>query len=172
MSTDPFAPIAPHLKTTYQISLYMVENAVGLSKDAVIIINESGNGVFKIEAPSSWSLSNRRNLVDLAHANVKTVGQIRKKRYQALHPIMYIGTPDDEKHCMVQLKEPFNISSSCDADIYLADKVIGEVNGNWRAKEFNIKVNGILIVKVERNKRKLNSYCINISGGWILRSLC
>merc|ERR1712194_61849 len=113
------------------------------------------------------SFSQRRDLVD---ANGNIVGHLRRKKSPSLHRALYIGTPDDEKHCMVKLKGTFDIKH-CDADIYLGDKVIGEVSGNWRAKEFSIKVNDTVIAEV---KRKITTaaifmgadgYCIEIEKG-------
>lgn len=166
MSTDPFAPIAPHLKTSYKISLYLAEKSMSLTGDSASVKDENGNTVFKIDA-KHMSLSQRRDLVD---ANGKTVGQLRRKKSPGLHKALYIGTPDDDKHCMVKLKGTFNITT-CDADIYLGDKVIGEVSGNWRAKEYSIKVNDTLIANATRKRTAAStfmgadSYCIDIEEG-------
>merc|ERR1712151_877328 len=145
MSTDLFAPIAPHLKTSNKISLYVAKKSV---KD------ENGNIVFKIDA-KHMSLSRRQHLLD---ANGKTVGQVRRKRM--MHTVFYIGTPNDDKHCVVKLEATCN--PTYDADIYLGDKVIGEVSGNWSAKEYSIKVNDTLIANKTRGA---DSCCIDIEEG-------
>ena len=166
MSTDPFAPIAPHLKTSYKIPLYLKEKTWSLSGDSGSVKDENGNIVFKVDA-KRMSLSQRRDLVD---ANGNIVGQLRRKKSPALHKALYIGTPDDEKHCMVKLKGTFNITT-CDADIYLGDEVIGEVSGNWRAKEYSIKVNDTVIADAKRKRTTAStfmgadSYCIEIEKG-------
>merc|ERR1712183_892270 len=99
--------------------------------------------------------------------NGKTVGQVRRKRM--MHTVFYIGKPNDDKHCVVKLEATCN--PTYDADIYLGDKVIGEVSGNWSTREYSIKVNDTLIANATRKRTAesiflgADSYCIDIEEG-------
>ena len=166
MSCDPFAPIAPHLKTSQQNSLHLSEKSASLSGDSANVKDENGNIVFSIKA-KHMTLSERRELLD---SSGKTIAQLRRKKSPGMHLALYIGTPDDDKHCMVKAKDALNITN-CNADIYLGDDVIGEAKGNWKAKVYEIKIKDRLVANVTRKKTAssifmdADSYCIDVCEG-------
>lgn len=166
MPRDPFAPIAPHLKSDKNITLNLSEKILSLTGDSGDVKDENGDIVFKIDA-KHMSISERRSILD---ADGKSVGQVRRKKTPSFHPACYLGTEDDEKRCMVKLKGIMDLTH-CDADIYVDDEVVGEALGNWRAKSFEVKVKDTVVATIHRPTNvagKLfdaDSYCIDIVEG-------
>lgn len=157
--SDPFAPIAPQLKASELTSLTISENSTNQSID---VKDDHNNNLYKIQGVC-MSLSERRELLD---SNGKIIGQYRNKKSSYFNPAVYIGTPDNDKKCMLKFKDQ---TISCNtADIYMDDKVIGEASGSWQNKYYEIKIENSLAASVQRLRIKGSTddhYGINVLKG-------
>jgi uncharacterized protein YxjI len=164
--TDPLAPIAPQYKATEPTELILKEKKMSLSGDSATIKNKNGDTMFKVDA-KMMSMSQRRTLLD---AEGKTIGQLRKKKMPGIYATVYVGTESDEKKAAVVKKGLIDIMHD-DADIKVDGKVVGEAKGNWRAKQFDIFINGNQVAHISRKTSlsslvlDTDSYCIKIEPG-------
>jgi len=61
--------------------------------------------------------------------------------------------------------------TTCNAEIYLGDNVIGEVVGNWSARSYTINIDGSQVAEVKRTNITSgyilgkDEYCIEIAAG-------
>lgn len=98
------------------------------------------------------SLSHNRTIKASTGAKI---GTIRKKRLPAItmtgiKQAWYLGSLEDERKCRVQMKGLFN-PTTCNAEIYLGDTVIGEVSGNWSARSYTISIDNKQVAEVKRH---------------------
>jgi uncharacterized protein YxjI len=110
-------------------------------------------------------MSQRRYIYD---SRGQRVGQLRKSR---LLPSVYIGSASDEKRCSVAMSGFLN-PMKCNANILLGgSRKIGKVSGNWRAKKFNVTIDGAVVATVTRKKTMqsmfagADSYCVDVQAG-------
>jgi len=85
-------------------------------------------------------------------------------------PAWYLGSLDDERKCRVQMAGVFN-PTTCNAEIYLGDTVIGEVSGNWSARSYTISIDNKQVAEVKRHTGitghilNKDEYVLEISAG-------
>lgn len=145
MTIDPLAPIAPRFKAHAPTTLILKEKSISMTGDSATIKNEKGETMFKIDA-NIFSMSEKRGLVD---AQGQLIGHLRKKKMPGLHHTVYIGTNDDEERVHIMHKGKLNPLKS-EAEISIGGNVVGKASGNWRAKQFDITINGREAGKIAR----------------------
>jgi uncharacterized protein YxjI len=167
-------PIAPQTVVSGPTTLVIKERkGPSLTGDSGKIKDDKGNLIYEIDA-KHLTISGRRVLLD---ASGKQIAQGRGKKMPGIHPAMYIGPMDDEKKCMVKVKGMLDITKT-DADIYMDDKVIGEVSGNWRAKSFKVSIEGKEVATIERKTGvtghllDADSYTVEIAAGVDTAFIC
>uniref|UniRef100_A0A7S0XIC3 Tubby C-terminal domain-containing protein n=1 Tax=Erythrolobus madagascarensis TaxID=708628 RepID=A0A7S0XIC3_9RHOD len=139
-----FAPLsAAHARSTPTDLIF--QEKLTLTGDGAAVTDEDGTVLFRIKA-KLMSVSARRELADASGA---VIAGARMKKTPGLHAAVYIGPESNEKLMMVKAKGLRDITK-CDVDIYLNDKVVGEACGNWRAKTFDVKINGQLAGQMTR----------------------
>jgi len=162
-----YCPIAPQCTSAVPTAIVLKENkgVIG-SDDSAKVKDSDGNMLFSVDA-HFLTLSNRRTLKD---ASGNELGQLRKRRRPGFHQMYYLGPMSNEKKCAVKSKgtlDPFH----CDADIYVDDEVVGEVRGNWRAKEYKITIDQNEVAHVARQSSlgslsafvfDADTYCIDV----------
>lgn len=165
-SSSSRAVIWPEHVTLSAKTLVLKEQSMSYSGDDAQIKDTNGNIVFYVHA-ELMTMSQRRYLVD---TRGQKIGQLRHKKTPGLHPTVYIGTTSNEKKSYVKMSGMLN-PVKCDASVYVDDKKIGKVSGNWRAKKFTITIDGSVAANVLR-KRTMSSifmgadtYCIDIQPG-------
>lgn len=169
------APITSQFVSSSPTTLILKEkSALSLNPrngDSATILDTNGNVVFEIEA-HLISLSQNRTIKTSTGAKI---GTIRKKRLPAItmtgiKQAWYLGSLEDERKCRVQMKGVFN-PTSCNAEIYLGDTVIGEVVGNWSARSYTISIDNKQVAEVKRHTgitghiQSKDEYCIEIAAG-------
>lgn len=151
------APIVPQHATVQPTKLSLKERHAALSGDDARIKDSKGNTVFQMRS-EMLSLSQRRTMVD-AHGTV--IAQLRHKKMDFV-PTIYIGTPKNEKK--VVLKSSGLLSgSSCNASISIDGEKVGKVEGDYRAENFSIQIDGHEIATLRR-KRNTAHYGKNLAG--------
>ena len=159
-------PIAPQYAANGPTTLILKEKKFSLSGDSATIKDSDGNTLFKINA-SLPSLSERRFLSD---ASGNELGQVRKKRFSPIHSSCYLGPMNDEKKIMISAKGVLNPLNS-NAIISMNGQDVGEVAGNWRAKQYTITIGGMEAAKISRKTNAASlfldadSYCLEVQHG-------
>jgi uncharacterized protein YxjI len=145
-----FAPIAPQYATDQFTELNLKEKTLSFTGDDAKIKDCDGNVVFKVKADLiSFSMS--RTMYD---AQGRTVAQLRKK-VAMFGTTFYIGTPDNEKKVSMKRKNKYNPMNS-NAAITIDGQEVGQIKGNWLAKEFSITIDGVKVATIDR-KRTIES---------------
>ena len=146
---DPFAPIAPKLKTASPCTLVITEKGLSLIKQEVIVKDTKNKILFKVTS-SLFSMGHHRTIHD---AKGKRIGQVRRKNAPFSYETFYMGTMDDDTRCSMKMKNLLNFDK-CEADLYLGADVIGEVSGEINSTAFSIKINNTIVADV---KKKANT---------------
>ena len=126
--------------------------------------------MFKVD-PNATSMSGRRTLL-CAKAD-KPIGQLRPRKWGS-HAAVYIGTNDDEKTILLKEKNSLDFRNK-NATILQGGTngtEVGDVSGNWKAKEFSVKLSGTEVAKITRKSMTLqgvlagaDSYYLTIQPG-------
>ena len=144
MNYTHFAPIAPQYATDQVTELNLQEKTLSFTGDDAKIKDSNGNVVFKVKA-DLLSFSKSRSMYD---AQGRSVAQLRKK-VMGFGTTFYIGTPDNEKKISMKRTGKFNPMNS-NASITIDGQKAGEIQGNWRAKEFSILIGGVRVATIGR----------------------
>lgn len=141
------------------------------NRDSATVFDTNGNVVFEVEA-HLISLSQNRTVKASTGAKIGTIRKpyIPKFTLTGYKPSWYLGSLDDERKCRVQMTGIFN-PTTCNAEIYLGDTVIGEVSGNWSARSYKISIDNKQVAEVKRTNITSgyilgkDEYCIEIAAG-------
>ena len=160
-----FAPIAPQYATTQEIELSLKEKTLSFTGDDAKIKDSNGNVMFKVKA-DLISFAQSRTMYD---AQGRTIAQLRQK-VMGFGTTFYIGTLENEKKVSMKRKDKFNPMNS-NATISIDGNKVGEIKGNWRAKNFVITIDGVQVATVGRPRTlastfmDADSYVIRITPG-------
>ena len=163
-SGSHLAPISPSNVAHHPTTLILKESAMSYTGDDSKIKDANGNTLFIIKA-EMMTMSQRRYIYD---NRGQRLGQLRRSR---LLPSVHIGTLSNEKQCSVVMSGFLN-PMKCNAKIMLNERqTIGKISGNWKAKKFNIMIDGSVVAQVVRKKTiqsmfmGADTYCIDVQPG-------
>eukprot|EP00535_Pseudo-nitzschia_heimii_P010163 CAMPEP_0197184664 /NCGR_PEP_ID=MMETSP1423-20130617/10285_1 /TAXON_ID=476441 /ORGANISM="Pseudo-nitzschia heimii, Strain UNC1101" /LENGTH=232 /DNA_ID=CAMNT_0042635537 /DNA_START=54 /DNA_END=752 /DNA_ORIENTATION=+ len=139
-------PIAPQHATSHPTDLSLKEKAFSFTGDNASVKDSKGNTMFRIQS-ELLTISQRRSLLD-SHGN--EIAQLRRQKL-GLIPTVYIGTPENQKKVTVKTTGILN-PLNCNASISIDGKKVGKVEGNWRAKKFTMRIDGVVIATIGRKR--------------------
>lgn len=199
-------PIAPQTVVSGPTTLVIKERkGPSLTGDSGKIKDDKGNLIYEIDA-KHLTISGRRVLLDasgkqIAQGRGKKMPGIHPAMYigpmdDEKKCMVKVLWNSERESCTAVSKDysilPTQWPSSCllcqvkgmlditktDADIYMDDKVIGEVSGNWRAKSFKVSIEGKEVATIERKTGvtghllDADSYTVEIAAGVDTAFIC
>merc|ERR1711933_316588 len=147
-----FAPIAPQYAVNEYTEINLKEKSLSLTGDDAKVKDSNGNILFKIKA-DLISFTKSRQMYD---AQGKLIALMSKK-LALIGTTYYIGPQGNERKVEMKRKNKFNPLNS-NARIRIDGREVGEISGDWRAKNFKIVIDGKQIATVRRPRTVASTF--------------